>query len=139
MHEHNQSMMATRLYLGFVALLFVATGLWGLLAPASLLSALGAGNPGAAGLTMIRAVAGGLPIGIGALSGWCAASPARVRFGIAATLWLVAPMLVARVAGLLLDGSASAGHLALAIMEIFVVAIGVGILTRRQPRTGPPQ
>ncbi len=134
MHAHNHSMIGTRLYLGFVAILFVATGLFGLFAPAALLLAMGAGNPGPAGLTAVRAFAGGLPFGIGALAGWCSGSPARARFGIAVTLWLVAPMLVARVAGLLLDGSASVGHLALAIMEIFVLAVGAGIMTRRQPR-----
>jgi hypothetical protein len=108
----------SRLFLGLAALAYAASGVFALVWPGA--------DPAMAAAAR---AAGGLMIGAGLFFGWCAASAERARPGLVAVVLLTAPMLVARVGGLLIGGAPGFADFVHAIVEIGLLTVAVGILT----------
>jgi low temperature requirement protein LtrA len=87
---------------------------------------------GGDGATMIRASYGGFLIGEGLLFAWCAASPARARFGLVAVVLLTLPILLSRLLGMALDGAGSPYHRAYVAIELVGVCLALFMLHRNE-------
>lgn len=72
-----------RALLGIAAAVFGGIGVWTLVDPVGPLADVGVAPLDARGLVEIRAMYGGLELGMAAFLTWCAADPARVRVGLA--------------------------------------------------------
>ena len=124
-----------QLFLWATALVFLAFGLWGLLAPGQMMARFGVALTDRAGKTAIRATYGGFLFGGGVLMAYCAMASGRLRFGLRVVLVLSGATLLARVMGMLVDRSASAYHLTYASREIAGVLIsGARLLGEDAPR-----
>ncbi len=108
----------SRLFLGVAALAYAASGVFALVWPGT-----------DSGMAAAARAAGGLMIGGGLFFGWCAASAERARPGLVAVMLLTAPMLVARVGGLIDGGTPGFADFVHAIVEIGLLTVAVGILT----------
>jgi hypothetical protein len=72
--------------------------------PVALVAPVGIELPSATARTDVRAVYGGLQLGLAAFLTYCAASPARTVVGLAATTACIAGLAAGRLFGLLVDG-----------------------------------
>jgi hypothetical protein len=93
-----------RLVLALSGAPFVAIGLAFLVDPFVMGAQIGLGLAGATAANDVRAVYGGLQIGLGALLWACAAHPGRVRAGIAVSLATFGGLSAGRIVSLLVDG-----------------------------------
>lgn len=128
--------MFARLFVAATGLVFLAFGLWGLLAPADMLSRFGVATLSAEGKTAIRAMYGGFLVGSGLLWIFCAADGRRTGFGLQAMLFVTGSILAARIVGLVLDHSSGPHHLSYAALELVGVLGSIGFLWARATRTG---
>jgi hypothetical protein len=99
--------MATRIFLGLSALVWLPYGLYCFAAPASLADAAGVAFQSPTGSTELRAMYGGLQAAIGLLAGLGALRPTWQRPALVALGFLTAGLGAARLAGLTLDGGFS--------------------------------
>jgi hypothetical protein len=120
--------MWARLFLYATAAVFVGFGLWGLVAPAQVLSTFDVAQALGEARTAIRTIYGGSLTGIGLLFAFCAADAGRVRVGLQAVLLISGAILGARLVGFAVDGSASAYHLAYAALELIGIMASAGFL-----------
>jgi nitrate reductase gamma subunit len=121
-----------RFFLWAAATVFVGFGVWGLLSPSAMTANFGLKLESADAKTMIRASYGGFLIGEGLLFAWCAMVPQRTRTGLVAVAILTAPILISRIAGMMLDGATSPYHKAYVAIEL--LGVGLALLFLRKAR-----
>lgn len=128
---------ASRL-LRITAALFVVFGLAFVLAPDLFASIVTGTSPGAASPRIdMRAVYGGAAFGTGLLLRYCARDAARVRVGLMAALFVLAPMLGARAYGMLVDGAPN-GFMFLRLVVELLLVVALALTLRRQWRADRP-
>jgi Domain of unknown function (DUF4345) len=120
----------SRIFLSATALVYLGFGLWGLLSPEAMVANFGIVLGGPDGATMIRASYGGFLIGDGLLFGWCAMAEMRNRIGLVAVVLLTLPILLSRLAGMVLDRAASPYHQTYAGIELIGVCVALFLLRR---------
>jgi len=113
-----------RLVLGLSALAFAGIGAAFLVAPEAMAARVGVSLAGAAAANDVRAVYGGLQLGVAACLVWCARRPETLRTGLAVQLFTFAGLAAARLVSLLLDGNPGALGLALHAAELLGFACG---------------
>lgn len=85
----------------------------------------------------LRAMYGGLEIGVAIFLLWCAASPRRVAIGLWFSLFAYAGLGLGRLSGILLSGVAGGPHWTLVAVEATAVVmslVGLAILRRQTAR-----
>ena len=122
-----------RLVLGLSALAFAGIGAAFLVAPEAMAARVGVSLAGAAAANDVRAVYGGLQLGIAAFLFHSARRPDVLRTGLAVQLFSFGGLAAARFASLLLDGNPGALGLALHAAEI--VGFACGAVARSRLRT----
>jgi len=128
-----------RLVLGGCALVFAGAGLAFLVAPVALMSSLGADLHSVAARSDVRALFGGMELGIAAFLGFCLASPERLRIGLIAATLAFGGILAARLASLFADGlpaAALAGPIAIEAAALCLAALAVRRLSRAATGAG---
>ena len=113
-----------RLVLGLSALAFAGIGAAFLVAPEAMAARVGVSLAGAAAANDVRAVYGGLQLGVAACLVWCARRPETLRSGLAVQLFTFGGLAAARLVSLLLDGNPGALGLALHAAELLGFACG---------------
>jgi hypothetical protein len=113
-----------RLVLGLSALAFAGIGAAFLVAPEAMAARVGVSLAGAAAANDVRAVYGGLQLGVAACLVGCARRPETLRTGLAVQLFTFGGLAAARLVSLLLDGNPGALGLALHAAEIVGFACG---------------
>lgn len=116
------------LFLGLTALVFAASGVAALFAPAALLEGVGVVLAPDSVLIELRAMYGGGCLGIAALLAWCLPR-ARQRTGLTAVALIVGGILAGRLLGLLWEPAPSAVAW-LAAGEAVWTALALGLLVR---------
>jgi len=113
-----------RLVLGLSALAFAGIGAAFLVAPQAMAARVGVSLAGATAANDVRAVYGGLQLGVAAFLARCARRPDALDSGLAVQLFTFGGLAAARFASLLLDGNPGALGLALHAAEIVGFACG---------------
>ncbi|MBW2234825.1 MAG: DUF4345 domain-containing protein [Deltaproteobacteria bacterium] len=113
-----------RLVLGLSALAFAGIGAAFLVAPEAMAARVGVSLAGATAANDVRAVYGGLQLGIAAFLFHSARRPETLRTGLAVQLFTFAGLAAARLVSLLLDGNPGALGLALHAAELLGFACG---------------
>jgi len=122
--------MATRVFLGLSALLWLPYGLYCFFVPTSLADAAGVGALTPTGSTELRAMYGGLQAAIGLLAGFAVVRPGLVRPALVALAFLAGGLASARALGVLMDGGFSS-YTAMGLgFELATVAIAALLLAR---------
>jgi hypothetical protein len=85
-----------------------------------------------AGLTDLRAIYGGLQIGLGVFLLWCRSDPARTTAGLLALGLPIACVGALRVIGLLIDGEPNAFHAANLALEVGTTALVAIAMAKRR-------
>ena len=119
-----------RLVLWLSAVAFAAIGAAFLLAPVAMAARVGVSLAGATAANDVRAVYGGLQLGVGACLAWLAWRPDTLRAGLTLQLFGFGGLAAARFASLLLDGYPGALGLALHGAEVVAIAFGVAARAR---------
>ena len=112
------------------ALAFAGIGAWALASPEGALGAVGVAAASADGVVELRAMYGGLELGMAAFLAWCAVSPARVRTGLAATCSTVGGLGAVRALGLALDRPDNPLLYAFAVLELTGASAAAFLLLR---------
>ncbi len=110
--------MLNRIILALAAVCLLGFGILMLIAPAGVLAGLGItlGTPEA--VTEIRAFYGGLEIGLGLALGFCLIQPGMLRQGLALSSLCYGTVALARLVGMLVDGSGGTFLLSALALEI---------------------
>jgi hypothetical protein len=122
-------MLVTRLFLGFSALVWLPYGLFCAVQPTYLAHAAGVIASSPTALTEIRAMYGGLEVGIGALCLCALLRRPLVRPALLMLCFVCAGLGLTRLAGLVIDGSGSGytfGALALEIPSALLASVLAG-------------
>jgi hypothetical protein len=106
------------------ALVWLGIGLAGLIAPAWLLSPMTVTATDPIGFSELRAMYGGLELGLAGFTGWCAAT-GRVREGLLISIVTVGGLSVGRLIGVFVDGSTDPMLLFLMVLEGSGAALGI--------------
>jgi len=123
--------MATRVFLGLSALLWLPYGLYCFFVPGSLADAAGVASQTPTGVTELRAMYGGLEAALGALCALALLRPGLVRPALVALGFLAAGLATARLAGVALDGGLSS-YTAMALgLEVPTAAVACVLLSRK--------
>jgi len=112
----------------FVSVLGWAFGAAFLAWPVELVAPVGIELPSATARTDVRAVYGGLQLGLAAFLAYCAASPARTVVGLAATTACIAGLAAGRFLGVLVDGECTRTTLVYLSIEASSAAIAAAAL-----------
>lgn len=96
---------------------------------------LGISNPVAR--TDVRAVYGGLEIGVAVFLFWCASAGHRVRYGLIAMTTCFGGVFAARLLGVVLDGTLDPLTLSLLAVEIGATVLGTIALAAPEAETAP--
>jgi hypothetical protein len=122
--------MAIRAFLAFSALVWLPYGLWCFLRPEFLADAAGivASTPTAS--TELRAMYGGLQMGIGLLAAAALLAPSLCRPALLAIAFLCTGLATTRALGVLLDGGLSSYTAAGLVFEILSASIAITLLPR---------
>ena len=110
--------LLARLDLGATAIVFVAFGLWGLLAPGNMIANVGLAFTDPGGAVAIRGMYGGFLIGSGLLFGYAALNPPMARFGLIALAIIVGSILASRVFGMVIGKTYPSIQLTYAMIEV---------------------
>jgi hypothetical protein len=113
-----------RLVLWLSALAFAGIGAAFLVAPEAMAGRVGVSLAGATAANDVRAVYGGLQLGVAAFLARCARRPDALETGLTVQLFTFGGLAAARFASLLLDGDPGALGLALHAAEIVGFACG---------------
>lgn len=130
-------MLATRLFLGFSALVWLPYGVFCVFQPSFLAKAAGVIASSATAVTEIRAMYGGLEAGIGALCLCAVLRPSLVRPALLMLSFICGGLGLTRILGLVLDGSASGYTFGGLALELPSAAIAT-LLVRRSGSGAPP-
>lgn len=84
--------------------------------------------PTSTAATDVRAVYGGLQLGVGLFLGWCALDRSRLRVGLLAFAFAIGSMAATRVAGFVVDGSPAAINALLLAGELGGLALAAAAL-----------
>ena len=122
--------MATRLFLGFSALLWLPYGLFCFFQPGYLAEAAGVASAGATGTTELRAMYGGLQTAIGALAGLALVRPALRTPALTMLLFLTAGLGLARLTGSFLDAEVSTYTGVALVFEFASAGVAAWLLSR---------
>ena len=134
-------MILSRIAIAWGGLGFFCFGLAYLIAPEFMVNLSGMEVPTPASITDTRAMYGGLQIGLGSLTLFCAFNPRLVNVGVLALALTYGGIVVCRLIGFLLDPGSLHGsdhyHLwALGILEVPVTATLITALVLAQKRDG---
>jgi hypothetical protein len=122
-----------RLVLGLSALAFAGIGAAFLVAPQAMAARVGVSLAGAIAANDVRAVYGGLQLGIAAFLLYSVRRPDALRSGLAVQLFTFGGLAAARFASLVLDGNP--GALGIALHGAEIVGLVCGAVARaRLPR-----
>lgn len=124
--------MATRIFLGISALLWLPYGLFCLLRPEYLAEVAGVTAASATATTELRAMYGGLQAGIGALAFAALLRPALRQPALVTLLFLTSGLGLARTLGVALDGSLSS-YTAMGLAIEFISAASAAWLLSQHP------
>jgi hypothetical protein len=127
--------MAARIFLGASALLWIPYGVYCFFRPEALAEAAGVSFGTPTGSTEIRATYGGLTFALGALAALGALSTAWTRQALVTLGVACAGFGFARVAGVVMDGGATAYTVQALVVEFVSVALVAVLLAR----TSAPQ
>ena len=114
---------------------FAGFGLIFAVAPEMLARQIDLGIASPAARTDVRAVYGGLEIGIAVFLFWCASAPHRVRFGLIALTTCFGAVFAARLLGIILDGSLDPLTLSLLAVEVGGTVLGTIALAAPEAET----
>jgi len=124
--------MNARVFLGFVAVLFVPYGIYCFFVPGSLAEAAGVASTTATGATELRAMYGGLQTGLGLLAALALVRADLVRPALLAVAFAGGGLFIARITGSALEyGWSQYTGIALAL-EASLLVVSV-LLLRRAP------
>ena len=112
-----------RLFLGLNALTFTGIGIYFLLRPETVASGLGLEAADATAFADIRAVYGGLEIGLGVALIWTLLDWQRTRMGLGLAMLMWCGLLGGRVVGVVVDGAQSTLGYGLLASEIIGAAL----------------
>lgn len=123
-----------RSIVSIVALLFVGLGIWLMLYPRAVEDLYPMRLEGAMAVSEIRAVFGGLMLGVGAAVLWLVWRVRRAMDGGAVMLFVFFALLLARVVGFLAEGMPSGAVLNETIFEavVFVVVLVTTLMVRNR-------
>lgn len=122
--------MGARIFLGLNAVVWIGYGLYCFFVPGSLAEGAGVAPTNATGSTELRAMYGGLQIGIGALAAAALVRPDFVRPALVALAFLAGGLFLARISGSTLDhGWSQYTGMALAF-EITITGVSIALLRR---------
>jgi hypothetical protein len=120
--------------LALCALGFLGFGLWLLVDPAAALAKIGINAGSAVGLVELRALYGGMELGLGLFLAWCALRPEWRQAGLWLVLLANGGAGLARVLAIGLGGAALGGYLGWALLwELGFSALGGMALALKQP------
>jgi hypothetical protein len=125
---------AASITVGFSGVLFVLIGLGSLVAPEAMVAPVGLSAPDALARGEVRAMYGGLEIGLGAFLGWCVLQKA-LRPGLLCTAFALGGLGVARAGSWALDGQPAGLHPPLFAFELTMAAVAAWLLWRRGEET----
>lgn len=130
-------MNATRFVLWALAIVFLAFGLVALIQPEAMTGPPGLDSSAAGAVTEVRALYGGLQIGLGALLVWAVLDPSRWASGLMAYGLLLGAVGDCRFIGLLIDGNWTGFHLFALGFEWTTALLALFLCWRlRQPVAG---
>jgi hypothetical protein len=115
--------MLSLIYLGYVVLMLLGFGIAFLLAPSRMAGLVDIQVPTSSALSDIRAVYGGLEIGLGLVVAWCMLDPGRVPLGLGMAGVLFACVAAGRGFGMLRDRPVSA-----LTSKVFAVELGTALV-----------
>lgn len=104
-------MNGTRFVLWVLAVVFVAFGVVALIQPSAMTGPPGLDASAAGAVTEVRALYGGLQLGLGAFLIWAVLDPSRWASGLLAYGFLIGAVGDSRFVGLLIDGNWTGFHL----------------------------
>jgi hypothetical protein len=122
--------MASRIFLGLSALIWLPFGVYCFFQPGFLAEAAGVAASTPTGLTDMRATYGGLTTAIGAVALAGALRPAATRYGLVMLAAACAGLGGARLLGVALDGNVTAWTGQALVLELGTVALGAWLLRR---------
>jgi hypothetical protein len=128
--------MATSLFLGLSALVWLGYGLYCFVAPQSLADGAGVAFRSPTGATELRAMYGGLQAAIGVLAALGALRARWRRHALVALVFLTGGLASARLAGLALDGGTSAYTAVALAFEWASTAAALFLLSRERRDAG---
>jgi hypothetical protein len=122
--------LAARIFLGASALLWIPYGIYCFLRPEALAEAAGVSFGTPTGATEIRATYGGLTFALGAFAALGALSPAWTRQALLTLGVACAGFGLARAAGVVIDGGATAYTVQALVLEFVTVALALSLVPR---------
>lgn len=129
--EHGLRLLLARAFVAVSALVFVGIGLWTLQDPEGALREVGvlAASPG--GVLELRAMYGGLELGMALFLLWCLRTPVTTWAGVVASTLTIGGLGVVRLLGLLLVPTTEFLLPILCAAEMSAGTIGTALLTAR--------
>jgi Domain of unknown function (DUF4345) len=124
------AVLLARIDLGLTAIVFVAFGLWGLLAPANMIANVGLAFTNGGGAVAIRGMYGGFLIGAGLLFGISAFRPGMAHFGLIALAVIVGSILASRIFGMVAGYVFPAIQLSYALIEATSFVVTTALLVK---------
>ena len=118
-------MSVPRILILLSAAAFAGFGVWFLAAPSALedFASIGLSDPAAR--AEIRAMYGGLELGLAAFFRWCALSEQRYEAGLTASALAFLGLAIARLAGMALDSAFTAMHLSVFAVEVLASGLAL--------------
>jgi hypothetical protein len=114
-----------RFVLVAIALIWLVIGVWGLVDPVGLSAVTAMQVDGPGGPIEIRAMYGGLGVGMSAFLLWCASREAWIRTGLTCVILTLGGMAVSRTAFVALTQPQPTVHTVFAVLEIATTAMAV--------------
>lgn len=124
---------ATRTFLLVLGVAFLPYGIYCFLVPGYLLGAAGVSASTPTGVTELRAMYGGLQAAFGVLMLSSARDPRIAIAGLAAAACVMPGLGLARLAGVVMDGSVSAYTIGALVFELGSSAVAISLLRKRIP------
>lgn len=126
--------MVSRGFVVVSALIYLGIGLWCIVDPVGPMADVGLTVEGAEGAVEVRAMYGGLQLGMACFLAWCLAAPERVRTGVVAVTLSIGGLGMGRALAWLALQPADTLHPLLIPVELSALVIGGVILwTQRDP------
>lgn len=125
-----------RALVAMTALIYAGIGTWTLLDPFGALDRVGVAAVDSRGEVELRAMYGGLELGMALFLLWCLASPERVRAGLMASTLTVGGLGLVRAIGWI--GLQPDGWLSVALMVAECTGAALGALALWSTRPAPP-